>query len=84
MLNKVDSDVTKLKNAEKEKVNEKKKQLEDELKSYTEIRKSVTTSRNFNGITVDGYFHKKADKAQSAIDNKISSIQKQIKDINGR
>ena len=84
MINKVDSDVTKLKDVEKKKLDEKKKQLEDELKSYTEIRKSVTTSRNFNGITVDGYFHKKADKAQSAIDNKISSIQKQIKDINGR
>ncbi len=84
MLNKVDSDVTKLKDSEKKKLDEKKKQLEDELKAYTEIRKSVTTSRNFNGITVDGYFHKKADKAQSAIDGKISSIQKQINDINGR
>ena len=84
MLNKVDSDVTKLKDKEKKKLDESKKQLEDELKAYTDIRKSLTTSKNFNGITVDGYFHKKADKAQSAIDSKISSIQKQIKDINGR
>ena len=84
MLNKVDSDVTKLKDVEKKKLDEKKKQLEDELKAYTEIRKSVTTSKNFNGITVDGYFYSKSDKAQTAIDDKISSIQKQINDINGR
>ena len=84
MLNKVDSDVTKLKDAEKKKLDERKKQLEDELKAYTDVRKSLTTSRNFNGITVDGHFYKKPDKAQTAIDSKISSIQKQIKDINGR